>query len=154
MGKTWESIFGAAIVLAALVLFLGGMFLRWLGSPYSGGWIEELTIYFVAWGMLMATASGVAMDDHVRADFFLRLIGPGMRQVADILAALSGLAFCAVMAWFGWEVVAFALQWDERGPSFLQIPTAWYYAALPISMALCSVRYVLKLFAMLTNTKD
>jgi len=151
MGKTWESLCGAALILAGLVLFLGGMFLRWLGSAYSGGWIEEVTIYLVAWGMLLATASGVAMNDHVRADFFLRLVGPKMRHLADILAVLAGLGFCLAMAWFGWEVVTFALRWDERGPSFMQIPTAYYYAALPVSMVLCSIRYVLMLIGVLRH---
>lgn len=149
MAKTIESLFGAAVILTALLLFLGGMLLRWIGSPYAGGWVEEVTIYLVAWGMLLSAASGVATNDHVRADFFLRLIGPKAHRLADFLAAAAGLLFCAAMAWFGWEVVEFSLQWDERGPSILQIPTAYYYAALPVSMALCGLRYIAKFLELL-----
>ena len=149
MAKTIESLCGAAVILTALLLFLGGMLLRWIGSPYAGGWVEEVTIYLVAWGMLLSAASGVATNDHVRADFFLRLIGPKAHRLADFLAAAAGLLFCAAMAWFGWEVVEFSLQWDERGPSILQIPTAYYYAALPVSMALCGLRYIAKFLELL-----
>lgn len=147
--QTIESLIGAALLLAGLALFLSGMVLRWTGSPLGGAWIEEVTIYLVAWGMLMAAASAVALDEHVRVDFVLRLLGPKAERRADILAAVAGLAFCLMMAWFGWEVVQFALRWDERGPSMLQIPMAYYYAALPVSMLLCSLRYVFKLYAMI-----
>ncbi len=149
MSKTLESLFGAALVLSGLLLFLSGMVLRWLSSPYSGAWVEEVTIYLVVWGMLMSAASSVASNEHVRADFFLRLVGSRARHAADVLATLAGLAFCAGLAWFGWQVVAFALDWDERGPSMLQIPTAFYYAALPVSMALCSLRYAARLAKLL-----
>ena len=145
MTKTLESLVGATMILAALLLFLGGMLLRWLGSPYGGGWIEEITIYLVAWGLLLSAASAVATNDHVRADFFLRMIGSKAHHAADILAAVAGMAFCLAMAWFGWEVIEFSLRWDERGPSILQIPTAYYYAALPVSMAFCALRYLAKI---------
>lgn len=150
MLKSAESIFGAALILFALVLFLSGMPLRHFGYS-GGGWIEEVTIYLVAWGMLLAAASCVAHDDHVRTDFFIRILSDRLRHLADILAAISGIAFCFAMAWFGWLVLDFSLAWDERGPSFLQIPTAWYYAALPVSMLLCSLRFVFKLYSIVTS---
>lgn len=149
MFKSIESYLGGIIVLCALLLFLSGMVLRLISSPWSGGWIREVTIYLTAWAMLMSAAGCVAHGEHVRADFFLRLAGDKFRHIANILAAVAGLAFCAALAWFGYKVVAFAIAWDERGPSFLQLPTAWFYAALPVSMAACSIRYVLELIVLL-----
>jgi len=149
MAKNLESYLGSILVLAALGLFLSGMVLRLISSPLSGGWIAEVAVYLVAWGLLMSTAGCVANGDHVRADFFLRFAGPRTRHRADILAAATGMAFCLTLAWFGYKVVAFAFAWDERGPSILQIPTGYYYAALPVSMALCSLRYMVLLAALL-----
>ncbi|MGI9487390.1 MAG: TRAP transporter small permease [Geminicoccaceae bacterium] len=145
MGKSIESYAGSAIVLVALLLFLLGMVFRLASIPLGGGWITEVTIYLVAWGLLLSAAGCVAHGEHVRADFFLRMIGPRFRYAAELLAALAGLAFCTALAWFGFQVVAFALAWDERGPSYLQIPTAWFYAALPVSMVACSLRYAVEL---------
>ena len=108
-----------------------------------------MSIYMVAWGLLMSAAGCVASGEHVRADFFLQKVSPEKRHLADILAATAGLAFCLALAWFGYKVVAFAFAWDERGPSFLQIPTGYYYAALPVSMALCSLRYLMLLVSLL-----
>jgi TRAP-type C4-dicarboxylate transport system permease small subunit len=147
MTKNIESYLGAVLLLGGLLLFLTGMVLRLIGSQYSGGWVAEITIYLVAWGLLISAAGCVAYGEHIRADFFIRMLGPGLRLSADILASISGLSFCFAMAWFGWEISSFALLWDERGPSFLQIPTVWYYAALPFSMLLCSLRYVFEILS-------
>jgi TRAP-type C4-dicarboxylate transport system permease small subunit len=149
MLKTLESLVGSVLVLGALLLFLAGMVSRFFSLGLGGGWIAEVTVYLIAWGLLLSAAGCVAEQSHVRADFFLRMAGEGFRRIADILAAAAGLAFCLALGWFGWQVVEFALAWDERGPSYLQIPKAWFYAALPVSMALCSLRYLLELIALL-----
>ena len=149
MNRNIESYIGSLLVLGALLLFLSGMVFRLLSLPLSGGWVAEVSIYMVAWGLLMSAAGCVASGEHVRADFFLQKVSPEKRHLADILATAAGLAFCLALAWFGYKVVAFAFAWDERGPSFLQIPTGYYYAALPVSMALCSLRYLLLLLSLL-----
>ena len=149
MLKSLESLVGSVLVLGALLLFLSGMVSRYFSLGLGGGWIAEVTIYLVAWGLLLSAAGCVAEQEHVRADFFLRMTGEGFRRIADLLASMAGLAFCLALGWFGWQVVDFALAWDERGPSYLQIPMAWFYAALPVSMAFCSLRYLIELIALL-----
>ena len=146
MFKSIEATLGSIVMLCALLLFLSGMVFRLTSSPLSGGWVSEVSIYLVAWGLLLSAAGCVATNEHVRADFFLQLMGPGLRRVANILSSLAGLAVCSALTWFGYQVVEFALSWDERGPSYLQIPTAWFYAALPVSMAACSLRYLIELY--------
>lgn len=145
--KPVESLLGGGLALAGLFLYLAGMVFRTLSLPLSGAWIEEVSVYLVVWGLLLSAAGCVATSEHVRADFLLRVLGPRWRQRADVLADAAGLAFCASLAGFGWQVVDFALLLDERGPSYLQIPTAWYYAALPTSMAFCALRYAGRLLA-------
>ena len=145
MLRSIESLIGSILALMALLLFLTGMVSRHYSLGLGGGWINEVTIYLVSWGLLLSAAGCVAEREHVRTDFFLRMVGPKFRYLADLLAALAGLIFCLALAWYGWQVVQFALAWDERGPSYLQIPMAWYYAALPVSLGLCSLRYLFEL---------
>lgn len=149
MLKSLETLIGSALALGALLLFLSGMVSRYFSLGLGGGWVAEVTIYLVVWGVLLSAAGCVAEREHIRADFFLRLAGDRFRHFADIAAAVAGLAFCMAMVWFGWKVVAFALAWDERGLSYLQIPMAWFYAALPVSMAFCSLRYLIELASVL-----
>lgn len=153
MLKNIESLLGAVLVLAALLLFLSGMVLRYAAPTTGVGWIGEVTIYLVAWGVLMSAAGCVAHREHVRTDFFIRMTGPATRRWADILASTAGLVFCAALAWFGYQVVTFSLMLDERGPSVLQIPMAYFYAALPVSMLACAIRYLIELIRQLTGNQ-
>ena len=142
--QSLESAIAAVLGIVALLLFLGGMVLRLVAPGAVGGWIEEVTIYLVVWALLLAAAGCVQRREHVRADFFIRHLPASGRKAAEVLAALAGLVFCAALAWFGWLVVDFALMLDERGPSVLQLPKAYYYAALPVSMAAMALRYVVE----------
>ena len=145
MLKSIESNVGGALILAALLLFLSGMVLRLISSPLSRGWIVEVSIYLAAWGLLLSAAGCVSEREHISADFFLKMTSVRTQHFAEILSAFTALIFCLSLAWFGTKVVQFAFAWDERGPSFLQIPTGYYYAALPVSMFLCSLRYFMLL---------
>jgi len=145
IGRSIESLAGGALAIAGLILFLLGMVFRVFSLPMTGAWVEEVTVYLVVWGLLLSAAGCVANDEHVRADFLIRLLSERYRTYVDRLADLAGFLFCLALAWFGYEVVDFALMLDERGPSYLQIPKAWYYAALPVSMVACSCRYAVKL---------
>ena len=145
MFKSIESYVGGVLVLLALLLFLSGMLFRLTSSTLSGDWVSEISIYMVAWGLLVSAAGCVAESEHIRADFFLQMTSKKIHYLADVFAVITGLVFCAILAFFGLKVVEFAFAWDERGPSYMQIPTGYYYAALPVSMALCSIRYFLLL---------
>lgn len=142
--RSLESAIAAVLGIVALLLFLTGMVLRLVAPGTVGGWIEEVTIYLVVWALLLAAAGCVREREHIRADFFVRHLPATGRKAADTLAALAGLVFCAALAWFGWLVVDFAVMLDERGPSVLQLPKAYYYAALPVSMAAMTLRYVVE----------
>lgn len=145
MTKPPESHIAALLVLLALLIFLGGMVFRSVAPALGGGWITEITIYLVVWGLLIGAAGCVAEHEHIRADFFVRLLGPRARRWIDLLAALAGCLFCAALTWFGWLVVDFSLLLDERSPSIMQIPKVYFYAALPISMVACTFRYLLEI---------
>jgi len=139
-----ESAIAAVLGIVALLLFLTGMVLRLVAPGTVGGWIEEVTIYLIVWALLLAAAGCVREGEHVRADFFVRHLPPGGRKAADLMAVIAGLLFSAALAWFGWLVVDFAVMLDERGPSVIQFPKAYYYAALPVSMAVMALRYVVE----------
>ena len=68
--KSIESYVGGVLVLLALLLFLSGMLFRLTSSTLSGDWVSEISIYLVAWGLLVSAAGCVAESEHIRADFF------------------------------------------------------------------------------------
>jgi len=54
------------------------------------------------------------------------------------------LAFCAAVAWYGWEAFRFSLMLDDRSASSLRVRQAWaLFLALPLGMGLLVVRILL-----------
>lgn len=134
----------AALIFAALGVFLFGMGARALAPSLSGGWIEEITIYMVIWAAMLATATAAGHREHVRMDAVLNLLPLRERRALDVLGSLAAFAYCAALAWFGWLTVEFAMRIGERGPSVLRLPMGWYYASLPCGIGLCAARILIR----------
>lgn len=137
--------------LGGIALVLSGFEIvtRYFVPAYAPDWGEEIIVYVVIWGIFLAGSGLVAENRHVRADIVVRLLPLAGQRAAEIFNALLGLAFTALLTWLGWEVVEFALLLDERSISSLKFPIAWYYASLPVAMALMTVRYVVRLWELL-----
>jgi TRAP-type C4-dicarboxylate transport system permease small subunit len=147
--KPFETWLAAILAIGALLLFLSGSLLRTLAPSLIGGWVEEITIYLIGWALLLAAAGGVQTSHHVRTTFLVVHLPTSWQHAADILGYLASMVFSGLLVWMGWLVVDFALLLDERGPSILQIPKVYYYASLPIAMALMCLRYGLGLYRMI-----
>lgn len=138
-------------VLAVLALTASGyeIVTRYLLPQYAPDWGEEVIVYLVIWAVFLAGSALVAENRHVRADIVLRLFGATGQRALEIFNCAASLLLCLLLAWFGWEVVEFAIMLDERSISSLRFPIALYYACLPIGMLLMSIRYVIRLAALL-----
>lgn len=147
--RAWTAVERVLVgVLGGVALALSGFEIvtRYFAPQYAPDWGEEIIVYVVMWGIFLAGSSLVAENRHVRADIILRLMGTRGQRAAELFNAVLGLAFTAMLAWFGWQVVEFAILLDERSISSLKFPIAWYYLSLPVAMALMSLRYVIRLW--------
>lgn len=144
-----EHVLVGALGGVALVLSGFEIVTRYFAPSYAPDWGEEIIVYVVIWGIFLAGSSLVAENRHVRADLALRMLGVGGQRAAELFNVSLGLAFTLMLAWFGWEVVEFALLLDERSISSLKFPIAWYYLCLPVAMTLMSVRYLVRLWELL-----
>ncbi|MDH3738454.1 MAG: TRAP transporter small permease [Alphaproteobacteria bacterium] len=142
----------AAIAVAALAVFMYGMLARFLLPQLAPDWAGEVTIFLVIWAVMLSASALAGEHRHVRADLIVRVLPRTPRIAAEAFNLLVSLAFCTAMVWSGYLVVDFALLLDERSASTLRIPVVYYYACLPIAMALVTIRYALRLIA-LVRTK-
>lgn len=150
--KWWNGIErGLVGMLAALALIASGyeIVTRYLLPQYAPDWGEEVIVYLVIWAVFVAGSALVTENRHVRADIVLRLFGTTGQRALEIFNSAASLLFCVLLAWFGWEVVQFSIMLDERSISSLRFPIALYYACLPIGMVLMSIRYAIRLAALL-----
>ena len=122
---------------------------RYLFPQHAPDWGEEVIVYVVMWGVFMSGSGLVGDNHHVRADIIVRMLGEQQQRLCEIFNTLLGIGFTGAMAWFGWEVVEFALMLDERSISSLRFPIAWYYLCLPVGMGLMALRFTIRLYELL-----
>jgi len=133
---------GAAAMLVGLVQVVG----RYVAPRYAISWAEEVIVYLVIWGIMLAASQLVRTDGHVRPDLVLRAVSPPAQRWLEVVNCIAALLFCTGLAWYGWSIVETSWQLDERSSSDLQFPMWLYSAAVPSGAALMSVRYVVRLY--------
>lgn len=146
--RAWEQVERIVVGLLggiALVLSAFEIVTRYLFPAYAPDWGEEVIVYVTMWGVFLAGSALVGENRHVRADLLVRLLTPGGQRLTELFNGLAGLLFTGVLAWYGWEVVEFAIDMEETSISSLRFPIAWYYACLPLGMALMCLRYAIRL---------
>jgi C4-dicarboxylate transporter DctQ subunit len=111
---------------------------------FSAG--EELTIYVIIWATFLTASLLVREDGHVRADLLLRMMRPERQRWFEIANCGIALGFCLALTWYGWLVVSDSYDLGERSNTVLSFPMWVYYAALPFSAALMSIRYARRLW--------
>ncbi len=147
-----EQLLVALVAIAALAVFMYGMLARFLFPQLAPDWAGEVTIFLVIWAVMLAASALAGEHRHVRADLIVRLLPRPTRIAAETFNLVMSIAFCVAMTWSGYLVLDFAILLDERSASTLRIPIIYYYACLPVAMALMTVRYALRLIE-LVRTK-
>jgi C4-dicarboxylate transporter, DctQ subunit len=135
-------LFGLAAMLVGLVQVAG----RYIAPRYAISWAEEVIVYLIVWGIMLAASQLVRTDGHVRPDLVLRAVPPGAQRWMEVLNCIAALVFCMGLAWYGWSIVATSWQLDERSSSDLQVPIWLYSAAIPTGALLMTGRYLARLY--------
>jgi len=133
---------GALAMLVGLTQVLG----RYVAPRFAISWAEEVIVYLVVWGIMIASSQLVRLDGHVRPDLVLRALPPQGQRWMEALNCLVALAFSVGMVWYGWIIVSTAWVLDERSSTGLSFPMWLYYAALPAGGLLMVGRYLIRLY--------
>jgi C4-dicarboxylate transporter, DctQ subunit len=133
---------GLAAMFVGLVQVAG----RYIAPRYAISWAEEVIVYLVVWGIMLAASQLVRTDSHVRPDLVLRAVPPRLQRWMEVLNCIAALVFCIGLAWYGWSIVATSWQLDERSSSDLQFPMWLYSAAIPTGALLMTGRYLARLY--------
>ena len=138
-------------VLGAFALMIGTYQIagRYISPRFAVPWANELGVYVVVWAVFIAGSNLVSTDSHVRPDLVLRVLSFRARRWVEIGNSACALVFCVGLVWYGVQIVADALEFDERSLTPLAFPMSIYYAALPLGTLLMSIRYVLRLYRLL-----
>jgi C4-dicarboxylate transporter DctQ subunit len=112
-------------------------------SPY---WAEESVIYLVIWAIFIVASKLARDDEHVRVSFFVQSMSFKAQRVFQIVCCLLALVFCCLLAWYGFQIVAAALSFDERSVGRLMFPMWIVYLSIPVGGCLLVLSYVRRLY--------
>jgi TRAP-type C4-dicarboxylate transport system permease small subunit len=132
-----ETVLIAILILAALIVFLGGAAIRALLPSHAIDWAEEVSLYCIIWATVLSGSTLVAEGRHISTEVFVARLSPQLQRLFGWGVTILVAGFCAVMAYYGWKAVGFAILLDERSASSLRVKQAYaLFLALPVGMVL------------------
>lgn len=135
-------------------------------------WALELTVYLFAWLVLFGMSYGVKVGIHLGVDAFVRLFPPGVQRVLTILAALSCIAYAAILLIGAWDyfskIYSFGIATEDLyvprvivealnpGVAYEEVPIPrWVpYSILPIGLALLLLRFLQATWEVITGRRE
>lgn len=118
----WGLWFGGALILLAAILIGIDIVMRKFFSASIGG-ADELAGYALALGTAWSLAAALLDRAHIRIDSLYVLFPRRLRFLLDVVGLVLFVAFFALIARHGWNVVAQSWSSGSRSQSALQTPT-------------------------------
>lgn len=118
----WGLWFGGALILLAAILIGIDVVMRKFFTASIGG-ADELAGYALALGTAWSLAAALLDRAHIRIDSLYVLFPRRLRFILDVAGLVLFVAFFALIAWHGWNVVAQSWEAGSRSQSALQTPT-------------------------------
>lgn len=110
-------------------------------------WFDEIVQALFAWMVFVGAAALWREKGHFQVLWLPEALPERPARAARILIVLLGLCFLAAMTWYG-----ATLTFKARALTpILALPTAWLYAAIPVSGALMCAYSLADLFLLLTR---
>jgi C4-dicarboxylate transporter DctQ subunit len=145
---TWvrfEEYVVGSLALGALALCSYNVLIRYFVPHLALESSDEVQVYLVIWGILLALGMVTAADRHVKADLFVSMFPQGFRRAVDIFSELLGLAFSLLLVGYGIAITWQAWSFGDVSTTSLRFPLWIFIAALPAGAFTMSVRYAVRL---------
>jgi TRAP-type C4-dicarboxylate transport system permease small subunit len=128
-----------ALMAALAVEVAAGVVFRYSG--HSLVWYDEVATILLAWVTFYGSALAVLKHAHMGVPEIVRMLPPGPRVVAAVVAQLCTLAFFILLGWVGYSILEVLA--TDRLVSLPQVSVAYANSVIPISAVLFIVGQVL-----------
>ncbi|MBM3395794.1 MAG: TRAP transporter small permease [Betaproteobacteria bacterium] len=135
----------ALVIAAAVVLVCYDVVARNFGL-LSLTWIVEVTEYALPLATFLAAPWLLWRQEHVRLDLLQQICAPATLRRIERLAALLGVAVCAVVSWYGIAALLDARQIGSLVMKTLVFPEWWLFVPLIVSFGLLGVESARRAF--------
>jgi TRAP-type C4-dicarboxylate transport system permease small subunit len=121
------------VLMAALAVEVTvGVAFRYSGASLA--WYDEVATILLAWVTFYGSALAVMKHAHMGVPEIVRMLPPGMRVAATLLAQACTLAFFALLAWIGYVVLEVLA--SDTLVSLPEVSVAWAQSVIPVSAVL------------------
>ena len=125
-------------------------------------WALEVTVFLFAWLVLMGTSYAVKHHIHIGVDVVINAVSPSKRKILALISITACLAYAVLLligSWEYWypfiterawletddipmpEALMFLADWFNEGERYEKMPRFIPYLALPLGMALFTLRF-------------
>jgi TRAP-type C4-dicarboxylate transport system permease small subunit len=121
------------VLMAALAVEVtAGVAFRYSG--HSLVWYDEVATILLAWVTFYGAALAVLKHAHMGVPELVRMLPPGPRVAAAVLAQLCTMAFFVLLAWMGYTILEILA--TDMLVSLPDVPVAYANSVIPISAVL------------------
>jgi C4-dicarboxylate transporter DctQ subunit len=138
-------------------------------------WALELTVFMFAWMVLVGASYGVKRHFHIGVDVVINMAPKGLQKIYALIAVSLCITFSVLLligSWNYWypfiterawyetddipmpEMLQFLADIFNEGERYEKLPRFIPYAALPISMATLTARFIQAGYKILTGDLD
>ncbi|MFT5224953.1 MAG: C4-dicarboxylate transporter DctQ subunit [Polaribacter sp.] len=138
-------------------------------------WALEVTVFLFAWLVLMGASYAIKKQVHIGVDVVINAVSPQKRKVMALLSVTACLAFSILLLvgswnyWFSFvterawletedipmpDMLRFLEGWLNEGEAYEKIPRFIPYLALPLGMALMTIRFSQMAYKIITGEVD
>jgi TRAP-type C4-dicarboxylate transport system permease small subunit len=143
-------VIAVGLLLAAVLVICQMVFIRYVLKA-SAIWQHE----FVTFSLIGATFIGapyvLLTRGHVNVDLVPLYLGPRARFALALVAALVTLAFCTLLAWYGFQFWYKSWANDWHAETVWRPPLWVPYFAVPLGMGLLALQCLAQILALLTG---
>src|SRR5215471_6556706 len=140
--------------LTALAFALWQIVSRYFFPQGAISYAEEVIVYLMIWAIMIVSSQLVDTDGHVRPDLVFNIAPGWLLRWMEMFSCTAAIMFCGALAWYGLQIVQTARQIEESSASDLRFPMWIYYAALPAGSALMTLRFAIRLAAIVRSPKE
>ena len=128
-----------ALMIALAAEVVAGVVFRYSG--HSLVWYDEVATILLAWVTFYGSALAVLKHAHMGVPEIVRMLPPGPRVAAAVVAQLCTMAFFVLLAWVGYSILEILV--DDRLVSLPEVSVAYAISVIPISAVLFVVGQLL-----------
>jgi len=147
-----EDIISGGLLSVGVTLIFYGVIMRYVFND-ARSWVDEISQYLIIWGTLIGTSVALRNDHHIKVDMLFNVLPKKVQHIVTLFAHCVGITFSLFIGYYGYKLVAFTHNTGQVSTD-VGIPLYLVYSILPLTGALLTFRFAIKLYETFRVTSE